>query len=396
MRNTCFLFVLTVGLLASRSSLALGPQDTPEGFTNLEIGDKAPGFTLPGVDGKTYSLDDFKEPDILMILFTGTHCPTSHGIEQRLQMLVEEMKGKSFGIVAINPNHSSGLRPDEFGHSIYDETFEDSKRYAEDLGWTFPFLYDGDKQLAARAYGCLATPHVFIFDKDRNLRYNGRFDDSRFPDPDTVTHPDARNAIMALLEGKPVPVEKTRPHGCSTKWKGRSEHVAKEEEQWQAAPVLIEDLDAETLAALRKNGTNNLRLFNIWATWCAPCVEEMPDLTAIGRKFSRRDFELITISLDAAKDKDKAAAFLGQHRAVLSRKQQRSVEAEGRKSNNYLWMGASTDALAEALDPEWPGPVPYTLLVDTDGTILYRKVGKIDPVEVKKAILEVLTPYFQK
>ncbi len=370
---------------------AVSPKDLPDGFTTLEIGDKAPGFTLPGTDGKTYSLQDFSEQDILVIYFTGTHCPTSHGAMGRMLQFVEDFSDKSFGFVAINPNHSSGLRPDEFGHTDYDETFEDSKRYAEDYGWTFPFLYDGDQQLTARAYGCLATPHVFIFDKDRKLRYNGRFDDSRYAEPETVKHPDARNAVEALLAGKPVPVETTRPHGCSTKWKERSLHVAEEEQQWQSFDATIEGIDAEGVAALRKNGSGKVRLINVWATWCAPCVEEFPDLTAIARKFSRREFELITISLDQPNQMDRAKAFLGKHRAVMSDKLQKTVEAEGRTTNNYLYTGASLDDLANTLDPDWPGPIPYSILVDQDGNVLYRKLGKIDPDTVRSEILDTLT-----
>jgi len=370
---------------------AVSPKDLPDGFTTLEIGDKAPGFTLPGTDGKTYSLQDFSEQDILVIYFTGTHCPTSHGAMGRMLQFVEDFSDKSFGFVAINPNHSSGLRPDEFGHTDYDETFEDSKRYAEDYGWTFPFLYDGDQQLTARAYGCLATPHVFIFDKDRKLRYNGRFDDSRYAEPETVKHPDARNAVEALLAGKPVPVETTRPHGCSTKWKERSLHVAEEEQQWQSFDATIEGIDAEGVAALRKNGSGKVRLINVWATWCAPCVEEFPDLTAIARKFSRREFELITISLDQPNQMDRAKAFLRKHRAVMSDKLQKTVEAEGRTTNNYLYTGASLDDLANTLDPDWPGPIPYSILVDQDGNVLYRKLGKIDPDTVRSEILDTLT-----
>ncbi|MEM0969766.1 MAG: redoxin domain-containing protein, partial [Verrucomicrobiota bacterium] len=297
---------------------ATSPKGLPEGFSPLEIGDTAPAFSLPGIDGKTYTMADFSEPKVLMILFTGTHCPTSHGIEDRLQALVEEMAGQSFGIVAINPNHSSGLRPDEFGHTLYDETFADSKRYAEDLGWTFPYLYDGEEQVAARAYGCLATPHVFLFDADRKLQYQGRFDDSRYRDPSTVKHPDTRNAIVAMLADQPVPVAETRPHGCSTKWKERSAHVEEEEAQWQSTPVTMEGIDAAGVKAQRDNGTGKVRLFNVWATWCIPCVEEMPDLTAVARKFSRREFELITLSLDEETNQEKAAAFLGKHRAVAS------------------------------------------------------------------------------
>jgi peroxiredoxin len=380
--------------IASSNAFAVDAKGLPDGFTTLHIGDSAPDFNLPGIDGKQYSLSDFAGPDILVVYFTGTHCPTSHGAMGRVLEFVKDFQDESFAFVAINPNHSSGLRPDEFGHTDYDETFADSKRYAEDYGWTFPFLYDGDAQVTARAYGCLATPHVLIFDKERKLRYNGRFDDSRFPDPATVKHPDARNAVEALLAGNPVPVETTRPHGCSTKWKERNQHVVEEEQKWQSIEATIEKIDAAGVAALRKNGTEKVRLINVWATWCVPCVEEFPDLTAIARKFSRREFELITISLDQPSQMGKAKAFLGKYRAIMSDKLRKSVEAEGRTTNNYLYTGTNMDELADALDPEWPGPVPYSILIDQEGKVLYRKLGKIDPEVVRSEILDTLTRHY--
>jgi len=386
-----YLFCL---FLAVPLSFAQTSKDLLTGFTSLKIGDKAPDFALPGIDGQQYMLADFGGTDVFVVYFTGTHCPTSHGAMRRMLKFVDDFQDKSFSFVAINPNHFSGLRPDEFGHTDYDETFADSKRYAEDYGWTFPFLYDGDTQTTAKAYGCLATPHVLIFDKERKLRYNGRFDDSRFPDPATVTSPDARNAVEALFAGKPVPVETTRPHGCSTKWKERSAHVAAEEVEWQSHPVVIEEIDGAGVTALRKNGTNKLRLINVWATWCAPCIEEFPDLTSIARKFSRREFELITISLDQPSQKGKAETFLGKHRAVMSAKLKKTVLAEGRKTNNYLYIGASVDALAEALDPDWPGPIPYSILVDQDGNVLYQKTGIIDPGKVRGIILDTLKRHY--
>jgi len=380
--------------IAGASTFAVDAKGLPDGFTTLHIGDSAPDFNLPGIDGKKYSLSDFAGPDILVVYFTGTHCPTSHGAMGRVLKFVKDFQDESFAFVAINPNHSSGLRPDEFGHTDYDETFADSKRYAEDYGWTFPFLYDGDAQVTARAYGCLATPHVLIFDEERKLRYNGRFDDSRFPDPATVKHPDARNAVEALLAGNPVPVETTRPHGCSTKWKERNQHVVEEEQKWQSIEATIEKIDAAGVAALRKNGTEKVRLINVWATWCVPCVEEFPDLTAIARKFSRREFELITISLDQPSQMGKAKAFLGKYRAIMSDKLRKSVEAEGRTTNNYLYTGTNMDELADALDPEWPGPVPYSILIDQEGKVLYRKLGKIDPEVVRSEILDTLTRHY--
>lgn len=382
-------------LLFSIVSFAQGPNSKPKGFVELEIGNSAPDFKLPGIDGKTYQLSDFNESDILMIYFTGTHCPTSHGVENRLQQLIKDMKGKSFSIVAINPNHNDGLRPDEFSYSLYTESFEDSKRYAEDLGWTFPFLYDGEHQQTARAYGCLATPHVFVFDKKRKLRYQGRFDDSRFADPKTVKHQDARNAIEALLANKPVPVEKTRPHGCSTKWKERSSHVAEDEKEWKSIPVIVEEIDLETIKKLRENGTNKLRLINLWATWCVPCYKELPDIAAIARKFSRRNFEVITIALDKYENKERVANVLGKHHIVTSKNIESTLIAENRETNNYIYTGANTDELAATLDPEWPGPIPYSLLLDKDGTVLMRVSGVIDQHQINSLILDKLKTTWQ-
>lgn len=375
-------------------SSAFAQKNLPPGFKHLQIGESAPTFDLPGIDGKRYTLDDFRKPKVLMVLFTGTHCPVSHGIEKRLQTLVDDMKNKDFGIVAINPNHASGLRPDELGYTAYEETFEDSKRYAKDLGWEFPFLYDGDEQVAARAYGCLATPHVFIFDKDRKLRYNGRFDDSRYAELSTVKKHDARNAIEALLVDKPVPVEKTRPFGCSTKWKERSAHVAAEAIKWNAIPATIEEIDAAGIAKLRKNGTDKLRLINLWATWCQSCVKEFPDLTAIASKFSRREFELITISMDSKNQMGKARKFLSRHRAVISDRLRPSVEAEGRTTNNYLYTG-SVDDLAAALDPKWNGAIPLTLLIDQKGEVLYQMVGLINRETVVEKVLDVIGHHYK-
>ncbi len=388
------IFLSSLALVCFFVSNLSAANKQPEGFKHLEIGEPAPDFSLKGVDGKRYTLDSFKEPKVLMILFTGTHCPVSHAIEKRLQTLVDDMKGKDFGIVAINPNHPSGLSPDELGYTAYTESFEDSRRYAKDLGWTFPFLYDGDKQTTARAYGCLATPHVFIFDRERKLRYNGRFDDSRYAALSTVQHHDTRNAIEALLAEKPVPVAKTRPFGCSTKWKERSEHVANVARKWNALPATLEEIDAEAVAKLRKNGSEKLRLINVWATWCGPCVKEFPDLSAVANKFSRRKFELITISLDDKKDMAKAKRFLGQHRAVMSDRLRKTVEAEGRTSNNYLYTGASVDELADALDPEWKGALPFSVLIDQQGRVLYRVEGMIDRDKVVDEVLNAISPYY--
>jgi peroxiredoxin len=404
MNSLARLLVITSGFFAVMSAAVaanpsapslLDDQGNPAGFRTLAIGDAAPDFALPGIDGRMHRLVDFAGPDVLMILFTSNHCPTSHAIEQRLKKLRDDLRGRSFGLVAINPNHPEGLSADELGYGEFSDSFEEMKPYARKNGWDFPYLYDGDKQLIARAYGCLATPHVFVFDRARRLRYAGRFDDSRFPQEETVKSPDARNAVEALLAGRPVPVELTKPHGCSTKWREKHEKHVALETSWAKIPVIMDRIDAAGVAALRSNPTNNYRLFNVWATWCAPCVEEFPALVAISRKFDMRDFELITISMDDPNHESKAQAFLQKFGAGLTKRKQDAVKRQGRKTNHYLYTSADQDALITNLDKDWPGPIPHTVLVAPGGKIVWRQNGMIDSKTAISAIVDAMTPYYQ-
>src|SRR5256885_2038908 len=186
----------------------------PAGFKTLEIGDRAPDFKLPGVDGKEYSLADFAKAKLLLVVFTCNHCPTAQAYEDRILQLDADYKDKGVALVAISPNDPKAVRLDELGYTEFSDSLDEMKQRAKDRGYKFPYLYDGETQQTSLAYGVLATPQVYLFDQDRKLCYVGRIDDS---DVKTVTSHDARKAIDALLAGKSVPVEKTRTFGCSTK-----------------------------------------------------------------------------------------------------------------------------------------------------------------------------------
>ncbi len=367
----------------------------PPGFTELTIGDRAPDFTLPGIDGRDWSLSDFADEKILMVYFTSNHCPVCHAHDPRLVQLLARLKGKSIAVVAINPNSGDGLRPDELGYSKYDDSFEDMTPYAKDEGFTFPYLYDGETQSVAKKYGCLATPHVFLFDQDRKLQYKGRFDDSRFPDPATVTKQDTRDALLAMLSGQSVPTPVTKPFGCSTKWREKITRVEQDEKDWASAEVTLDNIDAAGVAKLAKNDSNKYRLFNVWSTTCAPCVKEFPGLTKVARRMGLRNFELITISTDLPKDRSAVVDFLSRHRAVTPKKIAKSLESEGRKSNNYLYTDASMERLIDALDPKWEGPQPHSVLVAPGGKIVFRHNGPIEADELLDALLKEMSTGYQ-
>jgi len=339
-------------------------------IVTLEIGQSAPDFNLPGVDGRYYKLTDFDTADILVVIFTCNHCPTAQAYEQRIKKLAADYKQKGVAVVAISPNDPQAVRLDELGYSDLSDSLKEMKIRASDQNFNFPYLYDGDEQKVSRAYGPTSTPHVFIFDKQRKLRYVGRIDDSE--KPEQVKSHDARNAIEALVAEKEVSVERTRTFGCSIKWSDKRQSVENALKAWAKEPVNLDMISEADLKKLVKNDSDKLRLINVWATWCGPCVVEFPELVTIHRMYRGRDFEFITVSVDSPKTKDRAISFLKKHQASC---------------RNYLYNSKNRYALMEAVDMQSPGGIPYTILVKPGGEIIYRHLGMINPLEVKRTIV---------
>jgi peroxiredoxin len=343
-----------------------------EHVKQLEIGAPAPDFNLPGVDGKNHALHDYDRSKVLVVIFNCDHCPVAQAYETRIKQMYADYKDKGVSLVVINPNNPAAIRLDELGYTDLSDSFDEMKIRAKDHGFEFPYLYDGETQTVAHAYGCLATPHVFIFDQKRTLRYNGHIDDS---DVHEVHHHDAVDAIDALLADKSVAIEKTRVFGCSTKWIDKTDSAKKSLEQWNQEPVALNAIDVRGLKDLAKNDTKKLRLINVWATWCGPCVAEMSDLNDLNRMYRRRDFEFVTLSADEMDKKDRALALLTEKHV---------------SATNYITSNDNHDAVADALDKEWPGPLPYTLLVAPGGKVIYRHTGRVDLLELKQAIVGYL------
>ncbi|PAW60910.1 MAG: redoxin [Verrucomicrobiia bacterium Tous-C2TDCM] len=359
----------------------------------LEIGAAAPDFDLPGVDGNQHRLSDYADAELLAILFLCNHCPSAQGAESRVKALVEQYRDKGLKLVAISPNDPKSVRLNELGYSLYGDTLEEMKLHAERYEFTFPYLYDGETQSTARAYGAIATPHLFLFDRERKLRYTGRLDDSRYGDPATIGKHDAREAIEALLADKPIAEPVTRAHGCSTKWAEKRHLVEDDNAKFLAKEVTVEEIDHSGVAALRKNATGKYRIINLWATWCGPCLAEMPHLVEIGRQFETREVELITISTDDAGAFGKVGTLAKRFHAAMPDLVAASVAEEGRRTNNYLYRG-STDSLAESLDPEWQGSLPHTVVVAPGGEILHRFSGEVDPGELREALVGTLGRWY--
>ncbi len=178
MRLSRCLPLLTAPLLATLLTAFLPVPARGDQPPTLAIGNPAPDFALPGVDGKTYSLADFSEAKLLVIVFTANHCPTAQAYEDRIEQLAEDYAGRGVALVAVSPNNPQAVRLDELGYTDLGDSFEDMQLRTRRKGFQFPYLYDGDSQEMSRAYGPVSTPHVFIFDRERKLRYVGRIDDN--------------------------------------------------------------------------------------------------------------------------------------------------------------------------------------------------------------------------
>jgi thiol-disulfide isomerase/thioredoxin len=366
-RACTFMFLWTLAVSGSAAVVAAEPV-----VRTLPIGASAPDFKLPGVDGREYSLADFAGARLLVIVFTCNHCPTAQAYEDRIIKLHTDYEGKGVALVAINPNHPNAVRLDELGYTDLGDSFEEMKIRAKAKTFRFPYLHDGEKQKTARAYGVQATPHVFIFDGERKLRYVGRIDDAEVKE---VKSHDARNAIDALLAGRPVTVAKTRVFGCSTKWADKREDAKRSLEKWDREPVKLEAIDEEGVAKLARNDTKKLLVVNVWATWCGPCVAELPEFVTMNRMYRGRPFRLVTISLDDLTKKEDALKVLIEKHVACT---------------NYVATFKDRDKFVDRLDKEWEGPLPFTVIIAPGGKVLYRKSGAIDPLEVKRAIVGFL------
>lgn len=360
------LFVLTAVVLMSLSLQA------QQAHPILSIGSPAPDFSLPGVDGKIHKLSDYASSPVLAVIFTCNHCPIAQMYEQRIEQLYQTYSKKGVAVVAIMGNDPKALRIDELDSSDMGDTLPEMKIRVAYKHLHYPYLYAGDTPAVTQAYGPQATPHVFIFDKTRHLRYEGRFDNS-YRIEKVTTH-EAQNAIDALLAGKEIAVQHTGTFGCSTKWPEKAEAREAAEAKIDATPVHLEKIDAEGLKKLRQP-TGHVTIINFWATWCGSCVAEFSDLQDTFRMYNDRDLELITVSANMPDEEPGVMRFLQKKHAT---------------SRNYLFASDDTAALQAAFDPKWQSAVPYTVVFGPKGEVIYKTLGSVDLLEMRRKILAAM------
>jgi thiol-disulfide isomerase/thioredoxin len=158
------------------------------------------------------------------------------------------------------------------------------------------------------------------------------------------------------------------------KWSWKDEYTRRLYKQWAELPVTLEEIDVPAIKELIRNtSSEKLRLINFWATWCGPCISEFPDLVIIDRMYRGRSFEFITVSADKQARKADVLKFLQKNEA---------------SNKNYIFNNDDVYKLIEAVDPDWQGALPFTMLIEPGGKIVYKKQDVIDPSGMKKLIVE--------
>jgi peroxiredoxin len=338
----------------------------------LPLGSPAPDFALPGVDGKIHKLSDYASSKLLVVVFTCDHCPNAQMYEGRVTQLYNDYKDKGVAVVAISPNDPKAIRIDELDSSDVSDTLEEMKIRVAYKHLAYPYLYDGETESVSQAYGPQASPHIFIFDQQRKLRYEGAIDDSYRIE--FVKRHYALDAIDELLADKEVAVKHTGAFGCSTKWSDKEAANVAFMEKLNAQPIALEMVSADALKSLHTNADGNVRLIQFWSTKCSACLQEFAGIQDLYRMYSDRNFELVVVSMDKPGEKPAVTQWLNKTHAT---------------SRNLLFDSDNTAALQKAFDPKWEaGPgVPYTILLDADGNVLYQTDAPVDTLKLRRTIL---------
>jgi peroxiredoxin len=345
------------------------------GIPVLPIGSRAPDFSLPGIDGKTHTLSEYASSKVLAIIFTCNHCPVAQMYEKRIKQLASDYRSRGVAVVVIMGNDPNAEKYSELGFTDVGDSFADMKERAAYRKLNYPYLYDGATQAVTHKYGPTATPHIFIFDQKRILRYEGRIDSN--PREELATKHEAKDAIEALLAGREAAVKSTPAVGCSTKWAFKESSAKAQAAADDEKPATVDLVSAEQLKTLIKNrGTDKLLLVNFWATWCGPCLEEFPELQKMVRMYAERQVQVVTVSINSPDEKKLVLGFLQKQHAI---------------NRNLLFdSNDAAEAVSAFGNTNWKGGVPYTALIGTDGKLLYSTQGGMNPLEVRRELLKQL------
>lgn len=339
----------------------------------LDLGDVLPDFSLPGTDGKPHSPADYKEKKLLAVVFLSNHCPTSQRFQDRLISLAREYGPKGLAVVAISPNHPQAIPLDELAFSDLGDSLEDMKSRAKRKMYPFPYLYDGQTQGVTKSFGAAATPHAFLFDQKRILRYAGRIGD--LDNENRLDRQELFQAVESLLNGKPPPVEKTKVYGGTIR-KRENAYIAEGMlKRFSRETVYLKKTTVQKLEFMRRNKSVRTKLFFVWSSENPKIRSLLLTLSEVHKIYRKRGLEWVTVNVDGEDHEEHVHSLL------------KETHASGR---NFFCRGAAISPLADLRGERGDQVTPYLAVVRPGGAVSYRSTSGLDPLELKRQILVAL------
>ena len=339
----------------------------------LDNQEDMPPFKLPGVDGLIYNSTDFRKSELLVIVFLSNHCPTSQIFQHRIIRLAKEYRNKGLAVVAISPNDPEAILPDELSSSALGDTLPEMALRARELQYPFPYLYDGKTQEVATAYGVRVTPHAFLFDKKRKLRYSGRIGDHK--NPDREDREELRIAINSLNHGIEPAVVRGLVFGNSIKWIKDRIIAEKTRERFARESVYLKKANIRTLKFVRRNDSKLPKLIYVWSNQDKNNRQELLQLAAIHKIYRKRGLKLVTICVD------------GNDFTEVAKKLLIETQSSG---TNYICSGTEISPVVELRAEEGIETTPFLGLLTSEAKIFYRSTKGLEPLTIKQHIIEVL------
>ena len=327
-----------------------------------------PAFSLPALDGKTYTNEDFKDVKNLGVVFLSNHCRISQKFQKALIEIKKKTKGSENDFFVISPNHPQSILPHEEAYSDLGDSFEEMNKRAIGEKYNFTFLFDGEHQSVTEAFGASITPSAYVFGPSRTQIYAGRIGNH-----EKVADIEALEFYQYLFYGEEWEDTRiTRSFGSVIKWKSRKALLEKTIRNYSKETVFVRMVDGKTLRFLTTKGVGRLKIYFAWSIDDKNCVDNLQKISHISKIYRKRGVSVGTIHVGTEEEKDDVEE-------ILSRAQISGI--------NYMINGNEFNILNIGYKSSTDRITPSSLILSQEGKPVEEIKGDVNIYDLRKKLL---------